>query len=524
MEAVADARIMVVEDEGIVALDIQSKLEGMGYEVLAVVSRGEDAITRAEKQDLDLVLMDIQLEGEMDGVEAATHISVDLDIPVVYLTAYSDDSTLERAKVARPMGYLLKPFEERELYTTVEIALYKHQVEKERGRLEERLRQSQKMEAIGQLTANLAHNFNNMLQGIIGNLDLVSMTADSEIRLHLDDAMYDAQRAARLVEQLMFFYRRERTVHERLDVGELLAEVAELCSGIFDRSIRLDVDVGSKLPPVLGNREQLRQCLVNVCANCRDAVSGSNTPNPVIGIRGEMAQAVSGESSPPPDATAQNFIQINISDNGPGMDDATRERMFEPFFTTKTTGMPTGLGLSISYGVARDHGGWIDSSSQPGAGTTVSVFLPVAGDDVEIEEEEFEWEAGGDPAGTIEELRGAESILVIADVDRFRKILDLMLERQGYRVLLGRDGRDGLQLFSHERDNIDLVVLGLSLPGMSTRHVLSELMSINPKARILVVIGHPMPRSGLPGATATLLKPFDTAQLLHAVRGILDSH
>ena len=135
-------RILVVEDEGIVALDIQGKLESMGYQVPCIVSSAEEAIGAATRLHPDLVLMDIQLEGELDGINAAEKINSDLGIPVVYLTAFFDEQTLALAKTARPFGYLLKPFEERELYTTVEIAIYRHEAELERQRLEDRLRQS----------------------------------------------------------------------------------------------------------------------------------------------------------------------------------------------------------------------------------------------------------------------------------------------------------------------------------------------------------------------------------------------
>ncbi len=225
-------RILAVEDEGIVALDIQAKLEDMGYRVPNIVSSAEDAIETARRLRPDLVLMDIQLKGELDGIDAAETIGTELGIPVVYLTAYSDEQTLARAKAARPSGYLLKPFEERELYTTVEIAIYRHQAEGERSRLEEQLRQSQKMEAMGQLTAGVAHHFNLMLQGIVGNLDLAAADAPDTLRPFLEDAAYDADRAAHLVRQLMQFYRQEQSNHSTVDLGDLMEEVASMCRGI----------------------------------------------------------------------------------------------------------------------------------------------------------------------------------------------------------------------------------------------------------------------------------------------------
>jgi len=147
----APARILVVDDEGNGGLDIQSKLEAMGYDVPTVVSTAQDSIASASAERLrpDLVLMDIQLEGNMDGVDAAERIGADYEIPVVYLTAYSDETTLARAKTAQTFGYLLKPFEERDLYTTVEIALFRHRAGPEKAELEERVCQAQKMETVG---------------------------------------------------------------------------------------------------------------------------------------------------------------------------------------------------------------------------------------------------------------------------------------------------------------------------------------------------------------------------------------
>lgn len=514
----ATNRILVVEDEGIVALDIQSKLESMGYSVPAIASTAEDAISLAATHKPDLILMDIQLGGPMDGVDAARRIHADQGTPVVYLTAYSDEHTLERAKSAQPFGYLLKPFEERELYTTVEVALYKHAAETERATLEEQLRQSQKMEAIGQLTAGVAHHFNMMLQGIVGNLDLAADDAPDSLRPFLEDASYDADRAARLVRQLMMFYRQEQSDHAAVDLKALMSEVTSMCRGIFPRSIHIELDLPEQLPLVAGNHGQLRQCLTNLCANSRDAVTVKGAQEARIILRATPLHI---------ENQGRDVVRVDVVDDGIGMDEETRERIFEPLFTTKQSGSPAGLGLASTYGILRDHGGWIECDSTAGKGTTMSLFLPTQID-----------EAAAPPArvpvteatalsstADLRPFRGDESVLVIADDDRFRKILDLMLERSGYVVHLGRDSADGVNLFRHERPDIDLVLIALSRPATaaSIEELLRQLRAIDSKVRTLVVTPRPDAAQRWGDASAVLLQPFNTFQLLKTARSVLDA-
>jgi signal transduction histidine kinase len=527
----APARILVVEDEGIVGLDIQSKLEAMGYDVPSVVSTAADAISAAERMRPDLVLMDIQLEGDMDGVDAARRIGDDYEIPVVYLTAYSDETTLARAKTAQTFGYLLKPFEERELYTTVEIALFRHRAETDKARLEERVRQAEKMEAVGQLSAGIAHHFNLMLQGIIGNLDLASMSATDDLRPFLHDATYDAERAARLIRQLMLFHKdEEQSTHTRLDALDLLREITDVCQSVFPRDVEFHVDVPERLPVLRGHRDQLRQCIVNLCANARDAVSqplpggGKSNKEARIELRAAALRADQTPSKAPPGAGSSiAYLRVDVVDTGIGMDAATRERIFEPFFTTKTIAGPAGLGLAAAFGIVRDHDGWIECVSEPEQGTTMSVFLPLGrsspDDQPAIPVTDSIATTG---ALDLRPLRGEESVLVIADVDRFRKILDLMYERHGYKVHLGRDPRDGVELFRHEHEQIDLVVLGLTQPGAPAEDLLTQMLKISSRARVLVVTAQTRPLSVWKGAAGVLMQPFNTYQLLKTTRQILD--
>jgi two-component system, sensor histidine kinase len=529
---VSKKKIMVVEDEAIVALDIQSKLEGKGYEVPAVVSTGEEAVQKAEETRPDMVLMDIQLEGEMDGVEAAALIRSQFEIPVVYLTAFSDEKTLQRAKISEPFGYLLKPFEERKLHTTIEITLYKHQIEKEKAHLEAQLHQAHKMEAIGRLTAGLAFNFTNMLQGIQGNLDLAIMDAPDSIKPFLDSADFDAQRAAQLVRQLMLFYQEESGDKEAVQLADLAAEVIDTCRQVFARKyarkIGIDLQCAPDLPPLQGDPSQLRQCITGLCTHAGDAIAelpANDARLPRIAISVESVHF----SDAVPSATATEargeHISVRITDNGVGMDAETQQHIFEPFLTTQDPKRATGLGLAMVYAIIREHHGWIECESQPESGSSFSVFLSV--EDPEANEENPGREKAPELVGSegspfnSETLRGTEKVLLIADIDRYRNILAEMLERHDYEVLVGLDVRDGLNIFQFEKDTVDLVVLDLSTPGISGQDVLNQLHAIAPEVRILVATGYTVDNTPWQGASAILNKPFKTRPFLRTVRSLL---
>lgn len=530
----ADVKIMVVEDEGIVALDIQSKLERMGYEVSAVVSSGEEAVEKAGAMHPDLALMDIQLDGEMDGIEAADQIRSRFDIPVVYLTAFSDENTLQRAKISEPFGYLLKPFEERKMHTTIEIALYKHRVEREKEHLEAQLHQARKMEAIGRLTAGIAYNFTNMLQGIQGNLDLALIEASDEIRPFLDAADFDAQRAAQLIKQLMLFYQREQLEREEIQLAVIAEEVVTTCRQVFARKYGRRIDIvlqcDADLPPVQGDPAQLRQCLTAFCTNAGDSLDkleADDSRIPHIEISIESIRFSESDHLPEPDAGEKQHLRISIADNGVGIDQEEQEHLFEPFFDRQETERSTGLGLAVVYAIVHEHHGWIECESEPGTGTTFHVYLPAASARRQVQTAADaavpQIIIGDDSIFDVDRLRGTEKVLIIADVDRFRKILSEMLERHGYEVLVGLDVNDGLNVFRFEKDNIDLVVLDLSTPGMSSQEILNQLSSIAADVRVLVATGYTIDSSPWQGASAVLNKPFKTHRFLSTVRQVLDS-
>jgi len=530
---VAPPRIMVVEDEGIVALDIRSKLEDKGYVVPAVFSTGEEAIEGAGQHLPDLVLMDIHLAGEMDGTEAAEQIHTRYNIPIVYLTAFSDDKTLNRAKAAEPFGYLLKPFEEKKLHTTIEIALYKHQIDSEKAQLEIQLAQARKMEAIGRLTAGIAFNFTNMLQGIQGNIDMALLDASDEMRPLLDAADFDAQRAAQLLKELMLFYQREQLDYQPLAVDTLISDVANMCRDVFARSVGRTIDIQTDcqtdMPNVYGDQAQLRQCLASLCTNARDALEtlpAFDKRRPLINVTATALSAEQISHSPYGTDRTQQYVRVTVGDNGPGIDSETQEHIFEPFYTTEESGISKGLGLAMVYSLVREHRGWIECKSTVGEGTVFSLFLPTGKIEVSAPQPQVhlpEIITGDDPLHDTSSLRGDEKILIIADVDRFRKMLSEMLERHGYDVDIGLNVRDGLSLFEHDRNTIGLVIVDLSMPDSSSEEVLSELLALHPAVRVLVVTGYTTDSAPWQMAKAVLNKPFKTYHLLRTVRQVLSA-
>jgi PAS domain S-box-containing protein len=233
----------------------------------------------------------------------------------------------------------------------------------ERKRLEEQLYQRQKMEAVGELTAGVAHNFNNLLSVIIPNLELCIEDVSPEVGERLADAEHAARRAADLVRQLMLFARHDMRA-ERVPVNptETVRRIATICRTTFEPTIRMEIEHGPDVPQVLANPGQLEQVLLNICINARDALLDVRTPSPRVAI--EL------------DRTAEGALRIRVSDNGPGMDERTRSRVFEPFYTTKEVGRGTGLGLATVYAIVTDHGGRVTCESQLGHGATFEIELP----------------------------------------------------------------------------------------------------------------------------------------------------
>ncbi len=375
-----------------------------------------------------------------------------------------------------------------------------------RKQLEEQLRQAQKMEAIGELTAGIAHNFNNLLTAIIPSIQIARREATGVAAERLREAEHAAGRAAELVRQLMVFARRDGANRPRqhVVVRDLIAHTVNMCRSTFDRSLDVDVLGGNEMAVVAGDGGQLEQVFLNVCLNARDALSASGKSERAIRI--ELDTLPNDDEGP-----GAAWVRVRISDNGSGMSSDVRARIFEPFFTTKEVGRGTGLGLATAYAIVADHGGKLFCESVLGAGTTFTVLLPASSASVPE-----------DRAVPLRHGAGTETVLVIDDERLVRNTVRGVLEPMGYTVREASDGESGLSLFQRERDHVDVVLLDASMRRASGETVFANLVAEASTAKVVLFTEYrtmPAPE----GAAGTLQKPFAVEELLHVVREVCDA-
>ncbi|MCC7261443.1 MAG: GAF domain-containing protein [Candidatus Latescibacteria bacterium] len=375
------------------------------------------------------------------------------------------------------------------------------------SRTEERLRQAQKLEAVGQLTAGVAHNFNNLLQAVVANLTMAMMKGPEVVQPWLQEAEKAAMRGADLVRQLML-YTREKTgvfTFQPVAMSRVVEDALSLCRKTFDRRLELQAELDAELPLVSGDASQLQQVLLNLYMNARDALAEVEGRQPVIRTTARRVEQVA-----PGKQEKQAYVQVQVCDNGTGMDPQTREHIFEPFFTTKEVGKGTGLGLATVYGILERHQGWIECESEVGVGTTLSVYLPLAS----AAATETKTEAPGQVRG------GVETLLLIDDEVPVRQSVARLFTDLGYRVLEAEDGQRGLELAGLHR--ADLVLLDWSMPGLSGREVLRRLQTLDPQLKVMIFSGYAPDHRECEGVVAVVEKPFSIRHLASTVRWVLD--
>lgn len=629
--------ILVVEDERIIAKGIERRLKGLGYEVVGLASTGEEAVRQAAGMRPDLVLMDIQLGEGMDGVEAAHQIRAQLCIPVVFLTAHSDDATLQRAKLSEPFGYVIKPYEDKDLHTAIEIGLYKHQMEQrlrenerwlaatlasigdgvivtdengrvrfmnalaerltgwtqadalgrdaqevfhiveertrqhapspvrealstgfpsvlapntilisrsgkelpiddsaapirdvngkimgtvlvfrditERRRLEEHLRQAQKMEAVGRLAGGIAHDFNNIMTIITGYSELLLASDLAPSVQESLQLIHDAgQRAASLTQQIMAFSRKQILVPTAVNLNTIVRDMEPMVRRLIGSHIEFVTVPSPDLGQVRADPTQIGQVILNLAANARDAMPKGGRLI-VATANAELSEETTRQY---PDVTPGRYAMLSVSDTGHGIPEDLLAHIFEPFFTTKGVGQGTGLGLATVYGIVKQSGGHIEVASQVGVGSTFRVYLPL------IEEPPSQ------PLSReiLPAAKGHETILLVEDEETVRRMTRMILQQSGYKVLEASNGLEGVSVAREHPGPIHLLITDLVMPKLSGREMADQLRALRPRLRVLFMSGYTedmVVQQGVESSTMDFLpKPFPLAVLTQKVREILD--
>ena len=384
----------------------------------------------------------------------------------------------------------------------------------ERVRLENELRQAQKMEAVGRLAAGVAHDFNNILTVILGNtaLQLRNPHLDEKLSASLQQVQRAAERATALTRQLLAYSRKQMIQRRPLSLNEIVEQTVAMLRRLIGEHIALDMQLAPDLPPIFADPSSVDQVIMNLALNARDAMNdgGKLTLSTTQVQIDETARGLNPEAQPGP------HICLAVKDTGHGMDPGTVARIFEPFFTTKDTGKGTGMGLATVYGVLKQHGGWIEVESAQGRGTTVRVFFPLSMDAIVAE--------AAKPAMTLSHSAGdkCSTILVVEDEEMLREFVHDALKTNGYRVITAVDGRDALKVWAEHRDEIDLLLTDVVMPeSISGREIARTFVADKPDLKVIFTSGY---SAELIGADferekehAFLAKPYLPDRLAQAV-------
>ncbi|WP_027179508.1 hybrid sensor histidine kinase/response regulator [Maridesulfovibrio bastinii] len=517
-------RILVVDDEKIVNLDIQVTLRRLGYDIAGEAVTGEEALQKAASLSPDLVLMDIKLRGEMDGIEAADLIIRNNDIPVVFLTAYSDEQTLNRAKLSGPFGYLLKPFEERDLRSAIEVALYKHTMEQD---LKLAIREAESAnEAKSSFLATVSHELRTPMNGIMGLTDiLLSSRINAEQRDYLK---LIKESAASLLGVL----------NDLLDYAKIEARILELREGVFDlkkslqatiqaheslakrKGLFLECNIDPDVPLALkGDSGRLSQILNNLVSNAIKFTDDGGVVVEVFVKRGLPDKNIQ---------SAKIVLEFSVSDTGVGIPQTKADKIFESFtqlenYMTRNKG-GVGLGLTISYKLVSMLRGeiWMETEPAQGSDFHFTAEFELAGKQKKSDEQSI--------SAQVSKFSKPYRILLADDNMITRRVVETFLGRMGCELEIVENGIEAINML--EKKNFDLVIMDVQMPVMdgfeATRIIRSgKTKNIRKDIPVLALTAHAMKgdreRCLDVGMSGYLAKPVSAGSLMSGIMSVLDA-
>jgi two-component system cell cycle sensor histidine kinase/response regulator CckA len=513
---------------GIVALDFQGRVVAHNARYMELFEVNEEQLAHGVAVDYIGLA-----ENVLPGIENLVELKTNSDL----IWRHPDRDALDAVtfKDGRVYERFVSPFRRRGAVAGVVVTFHDvtHLVRAERARgqqrvflektmnelrvLEDRLRQSQKMEAIGRLAGGIAHDLNNALTTIAGYSELAigQLQRSHPAFADVEEIRRGAERACSVTRQLLAFSRKEVLEPRLFDLNQTISALGRLLSRLLGIDIEVRTELAPSVPPIMGDPGQLEQAIINLAVNARDAMPNGGTL--LLSTRLENFDETAARANPP--MTAGRYIALRVSDTGQGMSRETLAHIFEPFFTTKAPGKGTGLGLSMVYGTLKQIGGFIFADSEPGRGTTFRLyFRPAAAQSKALQA------ASPGAAGSIDALdgQGRHTVLVVEDEPAVRNFVASALRADGYRLLVAGSAEEALHLAEDRDEVIDLLVTDAIMPGKTGIELAHLLSATRPKLRVIVMTAYERDSvAGFDDGINYLQKPFGPRELRERIREAL---